>query len=691
MEFVTATGPMDRLYYSNPKGYLGDFNQSNQPDIEQTIGVKDIGMSVTEGARFGTLVQTSQNAIRMGAGKIELATAMGGGHESVGAEAYGKDARQALREMFRANQVDVVSVHTPVQVGNLSGYNPQERGFTDEYRKMGLDEVKRAIDFAADVNGGAVVFHSGEYQRDISDQPWAKNPDGSYKFLNYAEEPGRAVLYMVDNRTGRLITEVRKSMVVREPRFKTRPDPSQGGRERWVDANGQFIDESNPDSLMFRQPEWDDQNKRFETQRMTWDDFVRRADEWNKYNRQPDQRKFTPEELFFRSQIENRILQSRGYSLYHGRFYEREKRQYEALKKAYDFYSKMEGKMSPDEQWQLLENDNDVGGYLQKFVPNKTKNPSQLLKEALEQSEMSLRHTHESSAAADAQAEESIETMKHVVPVSEYAKQQSARSYAEAGIYAMERSHKAPHAKKDIFIAPENLFPEMGYGAHPEELIQLVKNARKEMVTQLTSKMIPDPHEQRRDEHGNLREVPNPNYDPGMTKARAEQEARQHIRATLDTQHLGMWWKHFQPLPGEGKEQRKKRFDKWYMDQIKKLEEEDIIGHIHVVDAYGGQHSHLPVGQGTLPVRQALEYLKKKGYKGTMISEAYGEESMFGSGRILTEAWRGLGTPIRGYGAPQRWSDLQHSYFGVTQNPYFIFGAYSPSNDWQLWSQVPME
>ena len=35
--------------------------------------------------------------------------------------------------------------------------------------------------------------------------------------------------------------------------------------------------------------------------------------------------------------------------------------------------------------------------------------------------------------------------------------------------------------------------------------------------------------------------------------------------------------------------------------------------------------------------------------------------------------------------------EVQYSYFGQNQAPYFIFGAYAPSNDWTLWSQSPLE
>jgi len=701
MEFNTIPNPMDRDYHASPQGYLGEFDQSNNPNIEGQISATELGMSVPEGQKFGTLIQTSQNAVKLGAGKIELSTSMGGGQEPVGAEAYGIDARKALREIAKVNQADFVSVHTPAQIANMSGYNPQERSFSDEHRKYGLEEVKKAIDFASDVNGGAVVVHTGEYQRDISDQPWAQNPDGSYKFLNYDEEPGRATLYMVDDRTGKLITEVRKSMVVREPEFETKADPSQGGRMRFVDAQGEFIDESDPDALMFRVPKWDDTNKRFLTRRLDWEHFENRAKEWNKYNKHPNDRLWTPEELYFRSQMETRILQSRGYSLYHGRFYERELASQKGLQKAYDFYKKMEKTIPKEEQWKIMEQTLDSYGIhdqttvtLARSAITQNKLPSEILKDALEQSEMGVRHTRESSAAADAQAEETIETMKHVVPVSDYAKRQSRRSFADMGIYAMERSKNNPHSQKDVYVAPENIFPEMGYGSHPDELIELVQDARYQMVKQLTQKYIESPWG-KRDNTGEFEMVANPDYDSSISEADARKEANQHIKATLDTQHLGMWWKHFQPKPGESKDDRKKRFDSWYMDQVEKLEKADIVGHIHVVDAMGGGHQHLPVGQGVHPVREALEYLKKKGYAGTMISEAHGEEGMHGQGRILTEAWRGLGTKIRSvpYGGASHgaWSDIQHGYFGANQNPYFIFGAYSPSNDWQLWSQVPME
>src|SRR3989344_3574292 len=169
MQFGTGYySPFDRKY-----DLIGDLAPS--PDIEQpimppgTITTAEFGQTVGEGGRQGTLIQSTSAAIRAGVGTIELSTSMGGGQEPyTGAEAYGKEARTALREMAEANKIQLVSVHTPTQIGNLSGLT--QEGFSDQYRLQGIEEVKKAVSFASDVNrGGAIVIHTGEYQRPISE------------------------------------------------------------------------------------------------------------------------------------------------------------------------------------------------------------------------------------------------------------------------------------------------------------------------------------------------------------------------------------------------------------------------------------------------------------------------------------------------------------------------------------------
>ena len=317
--------------------------------------------------------------------------------------------------------------------------------------------------------------------------------------------------------------------------------------------------------------------------------------------------------------------------------------------------------------------------------------PTQILDRVIADTRYSIETTKEMVSGQLQQAQEQAIQRKYATSASKYALRQSMKSFAEAGIEAMDETARNPHAKRDIFVAPENIFPDMGYGSHPDELINLVQNARRQMVYYLTSDKIEDP-EGLLDKEGNPVIIDNMYRRPGITQDAAQREANQHIRATFDTQHLGMWLNNFPAKPGESERERKGRFDSWYIDQVQKLSKADIIGNIHLVDAIGGSHQHLPAGQGELPLKKTIDILRKAGYKGPITSEAHGEER-FGAGRIMVETWREFGAPINNMPTPggATWGEVQHSFYGGNNPPYFIMGAYSPSNDWTLWSEVPME
>jgi len=117
---------------------------------------------------------------------------------------------------------------------------------------------------------------------------------------------------------------------------------------------------------------------------------------------------------------------------------------------------------------------------------------------------------------------------------------------------------------------------------------------------------------------------------------------------------------------------------------------------LQAVDSASGAHGHLPPGQGILPVKDAVVRLREKwNFTGFIVSEGH-EEEQFGQNRILTQAWKEFGSPIAssGYplsgGAPQ-WPMIQSAYFRHTYPPNFIVGAYSPSNEWKLWTETPLE
>jgi hypothetical protein len=773
---------MDKEYNSNNSMTPDDLAQRS-PGNEQDMmsPIEHLGMSVTEGQRFGTFRQSIKAALHLGARKVELQTQMGGGAEPVGAESYGKAAREELREISRANELEISAVHAPSNIGNLSGYVPRQGGpgeFSDEQRLVSLEEIKKAVNFSADVaGGGAVVVHTGEWQRPISEQPWAleRNADGSpkvdekgnniYRFLSYQEEPGRGVTFMVDDRTGRVLSDVRKSQTVREPLFieaGDAPDPITGvdfsqSVGKWdakrsrvlgdghikkgdlLNKEGEWLDPDEPDDLFWRIPKYDESGTRFLSRELNWGDFEKRSKEWNERNKKFIAQGLThehrAEDEFFKTQLETQILQYRGSGLFYGRFYEQEKKSLDELKKAKQFYDKLESEMDPEDKWKIA-----VEKYprirsseVARLITPQTSDPSEVLADAIKEQELELKYIRESSAAADSQADTQLDTLRHIVPVDVYAKKQSMKSYAEAGIHAMQQSDTNPHVNRPIFVAPENIFPEFGYGSHPEELRDLVKDARENMINFLTKKEIEDPYgrlytedEAARlgvnkfsSEHGKeeaeklgkrfftgkIKTIQNPYYHKDMSKEQASKEANEHIRATFDTQHLGMWRKHFQGiwLKSEGRFENKQetdaRFKEWYLDQVKMLHEEDVVGHIHYVDAMGAGHHHLPAGQGDLPVIDAVKYFRDRGYTSSITSEGFGEEQI-SQGRILTESWKSLGSSVYGTEGMHlggggagggRWENIHQSYFGQNKPPYYVFGSYAPSNDWTLWSQTPME
>jgi hypothetical protein len=716
--------PMDR-------GYLGNNIKDVSPsaNIEQPISpIKEIGQTVTEGRQFGTFIQSTQAAIRMGTGQIELQPGMGGGEEPAGVENYGKDARQALREIAEVNKIKFSSIHTPVQIANMSGYNPQERGFSDEYRDKEITEVKAAIKFAAEVSqGGAVVVHTGEYQRPMFDAPWNK---GEFKFRNYDEEAERAIKPLVDSRTGRLIQEVRMNQIV--PRAVW--NRYEEGNELWNQNNGKpYTDEKgnivNPGDYIDyegfkrdranRVPVYDAEKNTFKIHQQRWEDLVEEAEEINKERAQKLGMKYEdfmrsgredvmePEEAFLYATTETQEAIAHGWAGSYSRNVDHHFKALEKYKKALKYYEKLESNIPEDEKWKLKQEHREYELQNLGIVPSESKMPSEILMEKIDQTRKELESTRDMVQGQLQQAEEQAILRQHAMSAKKYALKQSMKSYADAGIEAMQQSDNNPYVKRDIFVAPENIWPEMGYGSHPEELIELVQNARQSMVKKLTEPYIEDPAGRLYSEKdaqkmgdpdlvGKPVMVNNPDYS-NMNKKEAEKEAKDHIKATLDTQHLGMWFDNFEPLPRETRQERRKRFDKWYLKEVEKMAKEDVIGNIHLVDAIGGSHQHLVAGQGDLPLKETLNILKKNGFKGTINSEAHGEER-FGQGRILTETWREFGAPIygmSGYGMPgmpsRSWGNVQHGYFGQTYPPNFIFGAYSPSNDWQLWSEVPME
>jgi len=259
-------------------------------------------------------------------------------------------------------------------------------------------------------------------------------------------------------------------------------------------------------------------------------------------------------------------------------------------------------------------------------------------------------------------------------PVGEFAIKKSEESYAEAALAAREETHRLQEEgrlRSPIHVGPELGWPTM-YGGHPQEFIDLIKGSREEMKKQLIQQ--------------------------GVDPETAAQEAKTHIKGVFDTSHLGMFFQYWE-TDNPSQEKRIESFNKWFLDQVKMVAEEnaknDILGNVQIVNSMSGAHGHLPPGQGIFPVKEAAEILVKQGkYGGFMTSEGH-EEERFGAGRILLDSWSLFDpniAPASSYGGmPSRWSGVHQNYFGRPYGPSFLVGDIVPSQDFRLWTETPLE
>jgi len=712
--------PLDRSYHTGD-----DFGEETSTN-DIGVGIKDVGMSVPLGISAGN-VQGLSVKMREGASNLEIGFpgAVSGNRQSQVPGMYGKDTREALRELAKINEVRLTT-HSAYSIMGLSGQD-QQGNFLRDYQKLAMDEIKGAIEFAADTaGGGSVVVHTGEFERPLSEEVWA---EGGTKFRKYDEEPNDAVVRVVDRRTGHLMTQIRKNHKVAVAEWR-RADSDYEGKYQ-IDADkdnkdlagtlvmikkGDYVDyEGNKiiDPLSIehgRVPDYDPESGSLRAEMRGWDYFENEADKYNnllenKYGRKlAEDEMITPEERVMQSQLETNEGYSRGWALQFSRSIKEHQKQLEKLREAREFYKEIWENTPEDDRWRLRRQTEQFSH----FVSPETKDPLEMIDKQIWALTQELTYAQQSGYSQEKQARDTRETWENVVSARKYALEQAKKSYAQAGIYAMDVTDKKD-LEKPLYITMENIFPER-YGAHPQELKKLVLDAREEMVRRLSAEKIADPSGTvyTTDEAkemgrpylaGKPREIENP-YKR-MTEQQARKAAEEHIKATIDTGHFNTWRKYFQAKQGESIEQTDSRFKHWLLNQTEDLAKAGIIGNVHATDNFGYQDDHLAPGQGTTPVRDMVAIMKKHGYTGPLTVEPGADATTdLSDFHGLMKAWREFGSGVYGAGyggpgvvphGPNRWEDIQYSYFGRNQPPYFVFGNYSPSNDWTLWTQVPME
>ncbi len=670
--------------------YFGAMDQSNYfagldaaapvyIPINANEGIASSGLSVTDlgvtNHPMQNQLQALQAKIREGASKMEFefAGTGKGNSQSSTPESYGQEERLMMRKLAEENKL-LTSTHASFGVSGLAGMG--QRGFDKRAQQQTVQEVQRAIDFAKDATtGGAIVVHTGEWQRPVSHY----YPD----FEQWDEEDKDAQLLVVDNETGEFIQGITKRRIVATPRWMTAKDMEGQlkqdiiGKPRvdvfgnthegtiqeddFVDVNGKWIDPTETDQLFRRVPDYDEENSRFNVRELEWNDLQKETEKWNeKYGSKNGGRDLTPEEYFAQLQIDNQILQSKGQSTYYIQPYERAMEEHDAARKALEFYESLENSLPAEEKWRIMQEHKVLGG----LAPSKEVSIPDQLREVIHQTELQMRHIHEASSAADARAKELERQRGNIRTIKEYGLEQTGRALARLAMEAMEKTEqgkrmRSPDERFDpLFIAPENWHPSQ-FGSHPEELLEIVREGRRQFKEKLGER--------------------------GITGNKADKLAETHIKTTFDIGHLNMWRSMLKRKQGESEEQFDKRFKGWAMSHLDALDKENAIGHLHLTDNFGYNDEHLAIGQGNAPVKEFVEWALKHKHKDFIV-----EPGSYNGTTIMPDAWSFLGAVNwkRG-GAPFRQEHLGHA--GWYAPPNYLVGAYVPSNEWTLWSQVPLE
>ncbi len=662
-------------YHALDRGH-GTLEPSDTPPSDtaeaveaSSLGPQEIGTGTNP---MQHQVRSFEAKIREGAGKVEFEF-MGQGKtnsQQPGPEAFGMREREDIRGLADINKVKT-SVHAAWHQGGLAGMGRE--GFTEQARQQSIHEISKAIDFAADTTrGGAIVFHTGEWQRPLTELRGTKEKG---EFEAYPYETEKTPIQVVDSQTGD-ITAIRRDQVLHEPKFYTAEEYEKkisknlvGQKDRngnivspddWVDIEGNAIkrewavsdDPDKIERLFDRVPVWNKEKTNFETERREFDYFEKEAEKLREKGIE-----VKPELLFFKTKLADQVSQSKGQSLFYAYDYDRLEESRNEAEKALEFYEKLEGSLPEDEKWKLMRQRgfDELG-----LIPPKNVSPKDFLKEKIKNYENRMRHIHESSASADARAKDAMERIKRVTTVEDYGLEKTADSISRLGIRAMKKTQKHPKRYDEpLFVAPESWRIEE-YGSHPDEFRKIIEASRNKMAQQLRGE--------------------------GYSEGEAKKLAKQHIKATLDIGHFNLWRQRLKAKEGETPEERDKRFNKWLLKETKKLAKEGIVGHVHLTDNFGYDDEHLTPGEGNVPMKEFIKNMEDAGLKDFIV-----EAGSFNTQTAMPDTWALMGSPVYSTTRAPTFRSMHEQHFGYHNPSTYIVGAYAPSNEWSLWSEVPME
>ncbi|HLP79993.1 MAG TPA: hypothetical protein VK158_05125, partial [Acidobacteriota bacterium] len=490
--------------------YYDDTSYKKEP----IFPINRIGTTVLLNGQNGDPVQALKAEIFAGAGNVEIC-APGTGASNQGMqftfEGIEADQRQAMRELAKINNVQITT-HSSFRVGNLAGLG--EGGYKEQNRKMSVDEVKKAIDFAADATmGGSVVVHTGELPRPLAGDRLINK--GGAKFSSHNKEADEAVYHLIDPESGKVISSVHADGIIYEPvadsknpylldsdgkkplvnpvikqliMERIQADPSSKYRNKKFDDLPLDMKESAYVKNLVVDPE----TKTIRTNSITFDEFAKKL--------RQTKADITNEQVakeFFKRQSDAELQQALGQSMEYEKNYldTREKRekklqelqkfkelqdnplairdqevkqinsQISMFKQALPRVEDPEQKKEVEEEIQRLQMQSDN---LKTMSESELKrNAAESLKkkrQEIDETERTMQYHQEVAVGGKLKAREVLKKIDNARDIQDYALEQSAKSISELGIYAMQQTERARAERKGdkiqpIMITLENIFP----------------------------------------------------------------------------------------------------------------------------------------------------------------------------------------------------------------------------------------
>jgi hypothetical protein len=637
------------------------FNAMDHPNERaqpmENLHISELGSS----ARIGDVLQSLKGEINTGTGHVELVF-LGTGKGSLGQgntnpEMFDRQKREEVRQLSKLNGV-TLSTHAAIQKAGWSGFNAQANAFSFREANDSLNELKRTIDFAADAaSGGAVVCHTSEFPRQVKDKRFKLGPEH--------EE----VIHFANEDTGEIV-RIQRGQELFVPEWK------KNAQGQYIDIDGNPI--GDPDEFLARVPEYNMDDGSVPFSKLTYDDVEKEVNQWN--NKNPNKRR-NADKVFLKMVQRENWEKSYAMGQSYRQAYKRTQEQIKELQAQHDDWKYYERSVKDPAKLKMLR-DRWLAEQQQRYGGNKRyflepgESPTDYYRKELEDMKRSAIREKEGYFGYQKDLEKMERMYEKIKPIEEVGVKRSAQTFAQAAVYAydieQERKKKGKALDREIYIAPENMFAEWGYGGHPDDLKNLITKSREEMKVMLKKR--------------------------GITGKKADDIAKSHIKATWDVGHANTWSKYFEQDSGRSPEENKKVFDKWMVGEVKKLVKEGIIGHVHMSDNFGYQDEHLNLGEGNVPINDFINGLKDEGYEGDLVVEWGAQGSDEPSGAMLA-AWGNLAkSPIYrvdGQAAPN-WRSIEHTgYFGSSSSPMMAVGRYATAmgRDWQLWtySEAPIE